>query len=247
MLLLLRAVEFMSSCQSRSISFASALVAASASVAVVVQVKAMRLVQQPSTQGQRAWQEEGLTHTRAHIFGLASGFLSLSSCCQCNFYARQCAAAASEAADKLCIQRGVRASVCQCVLWNFFIIISVLAATAAVAAAAEAATCHLMPTLHVPLLHVVFAFCGATIACHAHRVRQREREGEEKRAHRAWPLYSSIFVCRISWHFSVRRQLLPVSVSVTLAPLSPPVRTLLCRRALFVLARVQDVPTFCCP
>lgn len=106
-----------------------------------------------------------------------------------------------------------------------------------------------MPTLHVPLLHVVFAFCGATIACHAHRVRQRkrERECEEKRAHRAWPLYSSIFVCRISWHFSVRRQLLPVSVSVTLAPPFPPVRTLLCRRALFVLARVQDVPTFCCP
>lgn len=67
----------------------------------------------------------------------------------------------------------VCANLCQCVLWNFFIIISVLAATAAVAAAAEAATCHLMPTLHVPLLHVVFAFCGATIACHAHRVRQR--------------------------------------------------------------------------
>lgn len=76
---------------------------------------------------------------------------------------------------------------------------------------------------------------------------EREREWEEKRAHRAWPLYSSIFVCRISWHFSVRRQLLPVSVSVTLAPPFPPVRTLLCRRALFVLARVQDVPTFCCP
>lgn len=111
--------EQSSSCQAVSqgrfrLPFASALVATSASVAVpvVVQVKAMRLVQQPSIQGQRAWQEESLTHTRAHIFGLASGFLSLSSCCQCNFYARQCAAAASEAADKLCIQRGVCASVC---------------------------------------------------------------------------------------------------------------------------------------
>lgn len=161
---------------------------------------------------------------------------------------------------------------CVCVLWNFFIIISVLAAAAA-ATAAEAATCHLMPTLHVPLLHVVFAFCGATIACHAHRGQQRERErqsegvqgggwrGESKRAHRAWPLYSSIFVCRISWHFSVRRQLLPaaccllpVSVTVTLAPTPAPASchscsplSSRCQRALFVLARVQNVPTFCCP
>lgn len=67
--------EQSSSCQAVSqgrfrLPFASALVATSASVAVavVVQVKAMRLVQQPSIQGQRAWQEEGLTHTHARIY-----------------------------------------------------------------------------------------------------------------------------------------------------------------------------------
>jgi len=74
-----------------------------------------------------------------YIFGLASGFLSLSSGCQCNFYARQ-------HINPLCACVCVCEGVCVCVLGNFFIIISVLAA---------AATCHLMPTLHVPLLHVV--------------------------------------------------------------------------------------------
>lgn len=185
LLLLLRAVEFMSSCQSRSISFAVCLCFSCYLSLSRCRCRRPGESYAPCATAQHTG-AKGMagrgthTHTRAHIFGLASGFLSLSSCCQCNFYARQCAAAASEAADKLCIQRGVRVCVCvcQCVLWNFFIIISVLAATAAVAAAAEAATCHLMPTLHVPLLHVVFAFCGATIACHAHRVRQIERERE---------------------------------------------------------------------
>lgn len=55
----------------------------------------------------------------------------------------------------VCVCVHVCKFVCMCVLGNFFIIISVLVTASA------AATCHLMPTLHVPLLHVVFAFrCG---------------------------------------------------------------------------------------
>lgn len=237
--------EQSSSCQAVSqgrfrLPFASAVVAASDSasvavaVAVVVQVKAMRLVQQPSThRGKgRGWKRDTHTHARiylawqvafCHCLRAASAIFMLVSVRQ----------AASEAADKLCIQHGVQVCARVCV---------------------PVCVVEFFHHYQCPCCHCCCCCCGccgchmplnanaarSTFACRLRLLwrhncmprpqsapEREEGEREERRAHRAWPLYSSIFVCRISWHFSVRRQLLPVSVSFTLAPTTPnpPVRT----------------------